>query len=73
MEPDSIKLSAPAGKLLEPPKSSKSIIALGYELHPVFIAILWDQPFSGFDLENPDHHLLEFEKLCSCLHILGMA
>jgi len=32
-----------------------------------------EQSFSGFDDENPYHHLREFEQLCSCLSIAGMA
>jgi hypothetical protein len=31
------------------------------------------QPFSGFDDENPYNHLREFEQLCLCLTIEGMA
>jgi hypothetical protein len=58
---------------LEPPQSSKPIVASGYELHPGFIAMVREQPFSGFDDENPYHHLREFERLCSCLTISGMA
>jgi hypothetical protein len=32
-----------------------------------------EQSFSGFDDENPYDHLREFEQLCSCLSITGMA
>ena len=32
-----------------------------------------EQPFSGYELENPYHHLREFEQMCSCLSIAGMA
>jgi hypothetical protein len=32
-----------------------------------------EQPFPGFDNDNPYHYLWEFEQLCSCLNILGMA
>jgi hypothetical protein len=32
-----------------------------------------EQPFSRFDDENPYHHLREFEQLCSCLTIIGVA
>ena len=66
-------LSAPMGKLLEPPKSSKPILADGYLLRPGFIAMVREQPFSGFKFENSYHHLQEFEKLCSCLCIPGIA
>ena len=32
-----------------------------------------EQSFSGYDHENPYDHLREFEQLCSCLSIAGMA
>lgn len=74
MESDSIRyLSVPKGEFLEPPKSSKPILVDGYEPHPSFIAMVQDQPFWGFDFENSYHYLREFEKLCSCLCILGIA
>ncbi len=34
--------------------------------------LLEANPFSGFDLENPYHHLRDFEQVCSCLKIRGM-
>jgi hypothetical protein len=46
---------------LEPPQSSKPIIASSYELCPGFIAMVWEQTFLGFDYENPYHHLREVE------------
>ena len=67
------QFSAPKGEFLEPPKSSKPIIASGFELHPGFIAMVQEQSFSGYDHENPYDHLREFEQLCSCLSIAGMA
>jgi len=67
------QLSAPSGEFLEPPQSSKPITASGFELRPSFIAMVWEQPFSGYELENPYHHLREFEQMCSCLSIAGMA
>jgi hypothetical protein len=67
------KLSAHKGKFLELPQSSKPITASGYELRPCFIDMVWEQTFSGFDDENPYHHLREFKQLCSCLTIAGMA
>ena len=74
MDIHSIKnLSALKGEFLEPPKSSKPIIASSFELCPGFIAMVREQPFSGYELENPYHHLREFEKMCSCLSIAGMA
>jgi len=67
------QLSAPSGEFLEPPQSSKPITASGFELRPGFIAMVREQPFSGYELENPYHHLREFEQMCSCLSIAGMA
>jgi hypothetical protein len=32
-----------------------------------------EQPFLGYDYANPYDHLREFEQLCSCLTISGMA
>ena len=61
------KLFAPKGELVEPPQSSKPIIASGYELRPGFIAMVREQTFSGLDYEK------EFEELCACLTISGMS
>ena len=66
-------LSAPKGEFVETPQSSKPITASSFELRPGFIAMVREQSFSGFDIENPYHHLREFEQLCSCLSIAGMA
>ena len=67
------EFSAPKGEFLEPPQSLKPIIASSFEVCPGFIAMVREQFFSGFDDENPDDHLQEFEQLCSCLSIAGMA
>ena len=67
------QLSAPKGEFLEPRQSSKPIIASSYELRPSFIAMVQEQTFSGFDYENPYHHLREFEQLCACLTILSIS
>jgi hypothetical protein len=32
-----------------------------------------EHTFSGYDYENPYHHLREFEQLCACLTITGMS
>ena len=53
------QLSAPSGEFLEPPQSSKPITASGFELRHGFIAMVREQPFSGYELENPYHHLQE--------------
>jgi hypothetical protein len=34
--------------------------------------MVWAQPFSGFDNEDPFNYLQEFEEMCSCLSIPGM-
>jgi hypothetical protein len=74
MEQQSIQnLSAPKGEFVEPPQSSKSITAFGYEFCSGFIAMVQEQPFLGFNYENPCHHLWEFEQLCACLTIVGMS
>ena len=66
-------LSAPKGEFVEPPQSSKPITASSFELLPGVIAMVQEQTFSGYDNENPYHHLRKFEQLCSCLSIAGMA
>ena len=66
-------LSAPKGEFVEPPQSSKPITASSFELRPGFVAMVREQTFLGLDNENPYHHLREFEQLCSCLSIAGMA
>ena len=66
-------LSAPKGEFVEPPQSSKPITASSFELRPGVIAMVQEQTFSGYDNENPYHHLRKFEQLCSCLSIAGMA
>jgi hypothetical protein len=74
MERQSIQnLSAPKGEFIEPPQSSKPIIASSYKLCPSFIAMVREQTFLGIDYENPHHHLREFEHLCACLTILDMS
>jgi len=62
-------LSTPKGGFVEPPKSSKPITVSSYELRSGFIAMVREQTFSGFDYENPYHHLREFEQLYACLTI----
>ena len=34
--------------------------------------MVWAQPFSGLDSENPCNHLLEFKEICSSMSISGM-
>jgi hypothetical protein len=54
-------LSNPRGEFYEPSSSSTS----GYELIPDLIALVRKFSFSGLSGKNPDHHLREFEQLCS--------
>jgi hypothetical protein len=66
------KYYATKGDTLEPPPSSHPILIDGYKLHPAFIAMVQDKPFSGLNDENPYTYLREFEHLCSCLTIDSM-
>ena len=61
---------ASKGEFREPPP--KSTLSSGGELHPSLKAMVWEQPFSGHDHENPCHHLREFEEMCLCLSISDM-
>ena len=72
-QPTIQNLSAPKAEFIEPPQSSKPIIASSYELRPSFIAMVQEQAFLGVDYKNPYNHLREFEQLCACLTILGMS
>ena len=60
-KPSFHSLSASMGEFNEPPSSSTS----GYEPCPDLIAMVRELSFSGLSSENPDHHLREFEQLCS--------
>ena len=62
--------STSKGEFPEPP--SKPNRPSSYELHPSLKAMVWAQPFTGLENENPCHHLHEFEEMCSGLSILGM-
>jgi hypothetical protein len=61
------------GEFPEPSPSSKPNQSSSCELHPSLIAMVWAQPFFGYDDKNPCNHLLEFEEMCSFLSISGMA
>jgi hypothetical protein len=63
--------SASKGKFSEPPP--KPNFSSGCELYPGLIAMVRAQPLLGHYNENPYHHLHEFEEMCSCLSISGMA
>jgi hypothetical protein len=60
-KPSFHSLSTPRRKFYEPLSSSTS----GYELYPDLIALVWKFSFSRLSSKNPDHHLYEFEQLCS--------
>ena len=63
----------PTSARLEPPKSAKPILTLGYELCPCFIKLIQEQSFSEEGDENSFSHLREFEQTYACLHIAGMS
>jgi hypothetical protein len=67
-KPSFHSLSTPRGEFYEPPSSSTS----DYELGPDLIALVWELSFSGLSSENPDHHLHEFEQMCSCSAFISM-
>jgi hypothetical protein len=71
--PTLAQFSAPKGENLEPPSSSHPIQTSGYELCHGFIAMARQQSFAGTEEANPYIHLREFEQLCSCITIEGMA
>ena len=72
MEQPLFEFSAPRSEFYEPSPSSEPIYTTGYEICPELISMVRENPFSGFDLENPYHHLRDFEQVCSCLKIRGM-
>jgi hypothetical protein len=73
MEQPSIQqLSAPMGEFCEPPSFADPIVSSGYTISPGYIDKVQEHPFSGWDHENPYHHLCKFEQVCSCLKISGM-
>ena len=45
----------------------------GYELDPDIIAMVRERTFPSLGIEDPYHHLLEFEELCSYLVIPSMS
>jgi hypothetical protein len=55
------RISTPRDEFYEPQSSSTS----GYELCPDLITLVQKFSFSGLIRENPNHHLHEFEQLCS--------
>jgi len=66
------QFSSPRSELLEPPPSSHPILTDGFQIHPIFKAMVRQQTFSGKEDENPYIHLHKFEQQCSCLNIYGM-
>jgi len=63
----------PTGTHLDPPKSSKPIIASSFEIDPEYIEFFKNQPFSREGEENPYTHLREFYRVCDLLLIEGMS
>ena len=60
-KPSFHSLSTPRGEFNEPSPTSTS----GYEPCPDLIAMVRELSFSGLSSEKPNHHLREFEQLCS--------
>ena len=60
-KPSFHSFSASRGEFNVPPSSSIS----SYEPCPDLIAMVREFPFSGLSSENLDHHMWEFEQLCS--------
>ena len=71
-KPSFHSLSAPREELLDPPLSTRIILTFGCELFPDLITLVRKPSFSGLESENPYHHLLDFERLCSLFAIAGM-
>jgi len=63
----------PMGTHLEPPTSSKPIIASSFEIDPEYIEFVQKQPFSGEGEEKTYTHLREFYRVCDLLRIEGMS
>ena len=59
------QLSTSEDEFSEPSTSPKPFMVSGYELDPDIIAMVRGRTFSGLGIEDPYHHLLEFEELCS--------
>jgi hypothetical protein len=60
-------ISALRDELPEPPPFVQLYLTPGFESLPDIIAWVRKYSFSGLPSENPYHHLLDFEHLCSCL------
>jgi hypothetical protein len=71
--PSIYQLSTSEDEFSEPSTSPKPFMVSGYELHPDIIGIVREWTFSGLWIEDPHHHLQEFEELCSYLVIPGMS
>jgi hypothetical protein len=57
----------------EPSTSPKPFMDSSYELDPDIIGMVRGRTFSGLGIDDPYHHLLEFEELCSYLVIPSMS
>jgi hypothetical protein len=71
--PSTHQLSTSEDEFSEPSTSPKPFMVSGYELDPDIIAMVRERTFSGLGIEDPYHHLLEFEELCSYLVIPSMS
>ena len=67
------EFNRPMGTHLEPPKSSKPIIASSFEIDPEYIEFVQKQPFLEEGEENPYTHLREFYRVCDLLRLEGMS
>ena len=68
-----LETSAPKSEFSEPKPSALPISSDHYELRPGFIAMVRESSFSGFESESPYLHHRQFEELCSCLVLRGVA
>ena len=62
----------PKGEFREPPPSTLIILTSAYELFPNLMTLVQKPSFSRLESENPYHHLLDFERLCSMFAIADM-
>ena len=67
------QLSTFEDEFSEPSTSPKPFMVSSYELDPNIVDMVQGCTFSSLGIEDPYHHLLEFEELCSYLVIPGMS
>jgi hypothetical protein len=71
-QPSVQQLPTPKGEFCEPPSLAAPILSSGYTISPDYIDMVQEHPFSGWDKENPYHHLRELEQVYWCPKISGM-